>query len=58
MRFLRWLAIVPFVIGLWALLASALWTEFSILLVAAPWLAGAAIIWRAFAGAWPPRVAS
>jgi len=50
---LRWLAIVPLVVGLWILVFALIWTELGLVLLAIAFIAVAAVVWRAFAGTWP-----
>ena len=53
MRALRWLAIVPLVVGLWILVFALIWTELGLVVLALAFVAVAAIVWRALAGTWP-----
>jgi hypothetical protein len=53
MRALRWLAIVPLVVGLWILVFALIWTELGLVVLAFAFIAVAAIVWRVLAGTWP-----
>jgi membrane protein implicated in regulation of membrane protease activity len=53
-RSLKWLAVVPAVLGLLFLWAALTWTEWPQLFVGLGLLVLAAVVWRAFAGEWLP----
>ena len=53
LRDLRWLAVVPAVLGLLFLFVALLWTAWTQFYVGVGLLALASVIWRTFAGDWP-----
>jgi hypothetical protein len=55
---LRWLAVIPFTLGVLFLFVALLWTEVVQFALAVTLFVVAAGVWRAFAGRWPPEVAA
>ncbi len=53
MRYLRWLAVVPGVLGLVFLFFGLLWIGVVQLFVGVGLLALASVLWRMFGGEWP-----